>query len=766
MDADVAHALTMRRPPLLFVALMPIASMAQAEGGAMLDLPAGPLANAVAALGRQSGISVSVADAALWQRPVPAVKGRMSVAMALKRMLGDRAVATQLGPQSWRITAVAPLRAVPQPRPVVQAEDVAPEGPPIVVTASKRDIRLRDYPGTVSLMGGADLAFGGERGTEAILSRLATVSSTHLGAGRNKLFIRGIADSSFTGPTQATVGQYLGDMRLSYNAPDPDLRLYDIASVEVLEGPQGTLYGAGSLGGIIRIVRNAPRLDRVEAALSTGVSAIQHGDPGGDIGGTINLPIADGRLAARFVAYGITEGGYIDDPTRGRHDINRTTIAGGRAMLRFAPGDGWTIDIGATVQKTHGDDSQYADRNAPRLTRNSAIDQGFGAGYRLGEVVIAKDWDDGLHFLSSTGIVGQRLSERYDATEPEGELRLFRQRNRTRMISSENRLWRPMEDGFGWVLGGSFVRNSTRLSRALGPIDAPEPVTGVTNRIVEGTLYGEASYMPIKGLIATAGARVTHARLSGGGEDVVPSFVPLVQLARAQQTAKRRETTALPSMALSAAILPDLVAFARYQEGFRPGGLAIESDFVRRFRNDHVGTLETGMRYGAPGRGVFDLSISLSHTRWRDIQADFIDGSGLPSTDNIGDGRIYSLAAAAGWRPLPGLGFDLAFALNDSKVTNPSAAVRQVYALEAAISDTALTIGRVSQIPNVARYAGRAGVDYRTALSDAIDLHVAASARYVGRSRLGIGPKLGEVQGDYLDTQLTARIGWSRFGVS
>jgi outer membrane receptor protein involved in Fe transport len=70
--------------------------------------------------------------------------------------------------------------------------------------------------------------------------------STQLGPGRNKLFIRGVADSSFTGPTQATVGQYLGDVRLNYNAPDPDLNLYDIARVEVVEGPQGTLYGAGS----------------------------------------------------------------------------------------------------------------------------------------------------------------------------------------------------------------------------------------------------------------------------------------------------------------------------------------------------------------------------------------------------------------------------------------------------------------------------------------------------------------------------------------
>lgn len=109
---------------------------------------------------------------------------------------------------------------------------------------------------------------------------MTAVASTYLGAGRNKLFIRGIADSSFTGPTCATVGQYFGDLRLSYNAPDPDLRLADLAAVEVLEGPQGTLYGAGSLGGLIRLVPNAPDPTRFSGSAMLGGSATTHGAPG------------------------------------------------------------------------------------------------------------------------------------------------------------------------------------------------------------------------------------------------------------------------------------------------------------------------------------------------------------------------------------------------------------------------------------------------------------------------------------------------------
>src|SRR3546814_18026614 len=92
---------------------------------------------------------------------------------------------------------------------------------------------------------GDDLAFGGERGTDSILARMARLSSTHLGAGRNKLFIRGIADSSFTGPPQAPVGQYLGDLRPSYTAPAPDLPPAALANVEVPERPQRPHYVGG-----------------------------------------------------------------------------------------------------------------------------------------------------------------------------------------------------------------------------------------------------------------------------------------------------------------------------------------------------------------------------------------------------------------------------------------------------------------------------------------------------------------------------------------
>jgi outer membrane receptor protein involved in Fe transport len=249
-------------------------------------------------------------------------------------------------------------------------------------------------------------------------------------------------------------------------------------------------------------------------------------------------------------------------------------------------------------------------------------------------------------------------------------------------------------------------------------------------------------------------------------------------LARANVTASRNTTRVLPSVALVATPMTGLTLYARYQEGFRPGGLAIDTGFVRRFRNDKVATEEAGFRYGEAGRDRFDFSASVSHTMWRHIQADFLDTSGLPSTDNIGDGRIWSITASAGWQPAPGLRFDVSAAYNDGRVTKPSASYRALAARYVAlipdsgtvIPGTTVTaaaiLGSVNRIPNVARFTGRIGFDWQRPLTDVLQLRVNGWARYVGKSRLGVGPVLGEAQGNYTDSALTARIGTPTMGVS
>ncbi|HWW66297.1 MAG TPA: TonB-dependent receptor [Sphingomonadaceae bacterium] len=774
---------------LLPVAALLVAAPAFANGqAAAIDVPAGKLGAAIQLLSRQSGASIGFRDPRLAGLGVRAVRGRITADEALDRMLlGSGAAARQVAPATYLIERARPEKPKQATR-VASGPPARQPDPPaiedIVVTGSKRGVPLRAYPGGVQIIDGGSLsAADGAHGTGAIEARVASVVSTHLGPGRNKLFIRGIADSSFVGPTQATVGQYWGNSRITYSAPDPSLRLYDVRSVEVLEGPQGTLYGAGSLGGVVRVVPRAPDLTATSGSVWAGAQAVQHGDPGVDGGAVLNLPIVEDKLAFRAVGFGSIEGGYIDDTGRGLHDVNRVRTVGGRAALRYEPGDDWTLDLNGVGQRIEGDDSQYTERGSG-LTRSSTIAQPYSNEYWLLDFVARKQWDD-IELTSSVGYAHQYVYELFEGaalTDPQDPaLRPaisappagFAQASRVSMITAETRLARRGPDGTGWLIGLSLLHNRDEVRRSMdtglpeihrvpgleGP-DAPVAIpanyalTGVRNRVDEATLYGEASFEPIERLTLTLGGRFTHSRLSGDSEDVMREmafrFDP-------EANAARSETRLLPSAALAYRPADDLTLFARYQEGFRPGGIAVRRDFVQRFKGDRVGAVELGARFNRP---AFSLALSLSWTRWENIQADLIDGFGFPTTSNVGNGRVLSAGMSSSWRPLPGLEFDAALYLNTSKVTERYSLLPLV---DEAASAQPIDFER---LPNVADATGRLGFTYAGSLSDRLGLNLSGFARYVGKSTLGIGPILGQLQGDYVDTGLEMRVGTPKRGVS
>jgi outer membrane receptor protein involved in Fe transport len=757
------------------------ASHAWAVQSRELSLPAGRLGDAIVALGRQAGVSIGVSDPVLAGRGVPAVRGRLSVEQALQRMLANTdARVVRVGPGSYRIVRHPPRpeiriarRAPERPPGILAAAPMPAEEQSVLVVGARRPMLLSAYPGGVEIVDGDDPELAnGPRGSEALIARLPGLASTHLGPGRNKLFIRGIADSSFSGPTQATAGQYLGETRLNYNAPDPDLRLFDIDRVEILEGPQGTLYGAGSLGGVIRVMPNRPRTDAVAGMLSIGATATGHGDPGGDLAAMLNLPIIEGRLGLRLVGYTAQDGGYIDDTLRGLDDVNRVRTIGGRAALRLETEDGWTFDLGASGQRIRGRDGQYADRDAPPLTRESAIAQPFGTDYLLADLVVSKDWGR-TRFTTAFGWVHHDISELYDSTIFNLPPQFFAQRTNITLLSAESRLSGQTGGGFAWVIGTSIISNDSEQRRSAGPVASPIQLAGVSNGIKELAVFGEASLPITPTLTLTAGARFSLSRLSGSALDAPARVLePLF----GTSAASRDESAFLPSLAIAWEARPRLLLFARYQESFRPGGLAVESAIfvtnqaglptdtlvatadtaIRRFRNDNLSALEAGLRYGRSGAGAFDVSASVAYTRWQDIQADTVSLSGFPTTANIGDGRIYSFEIRAGWRPLPGLSLEVSALANDSRVVDPFPGIFTAPAVP--LSSATRIVGPHAPLPNVADISARGAVDYQMALAPDLALRLNASIRYVGASVLGVGPILGEKQGEVTDISLGARL--------
>lgn len=739
--------------PALALALA--ACPAQAERVA-LAIPPGSLSQVAIALARKTNTSIVIADPALAQRQVRGLNGEMDATRAIRRLAeanGLRAI--RVAPGAWRLEAAPqaqrPTRGQTRARttrPVPAAPPPETRGEPIVVTASKRDTALVDLAAQATLIDGDLLELGGVGGTERITQRTASVSSTYLGSGRNKLFIRGVADSSFTGPTQATVGQYFGDLRLSYNAPDPDLRLSDMERVEILEGPQGTLYGAGSLGGIIRLVPRAPEPGETTLEVSGGAAAIQNGEPGGDGHLTVNLPLAGETATLRANLDVASLGGYIDKPALGEDNVNRTRILSGRAALRVDLAPQWQADVIVLGQDTDAQDSQYSDRAGERLENSAVVKEDSSAEYGQAQLVVTGRIGD-VRIKSSTGISGQDLFERYDATAQGGPPRVFEQRNRTRMIANETRIWQPLGDTFGWVLGTSIVDNRNTLTRSLEAETFQSSSTGVRNTVFEITGYSEASYRLGPSLVLSGGLRVTNVEIGGEGEDVLPQLA----LAGRAITATRKETTFLPSASLLSNVGSDGRVYVRYQESFRPGGLAVSGNFVRQFRSDYARTVELGGGWGLPGRGDFDVSANLSYTSWNNIQADFIDAGGLPSTANIGDGTIIAASIAGSVRLAPGLRAEFGATINDSEVDEPDLPIF-------------LAMLELTRIPNIASFSGRAGLQWRHEFADGTRVDLDGWASYIGKSRLGVGPELGDPQGDYFDSGLTLRFGRERAGLT
>jgi iron complex outermembrane receptor protein len=169
-------------------------------------------------------------------------------------ILDNATVSIRPAPTAARAAKPSPA---PSPAAIVQAVDS------VIVTATKRPTRLGAAAGGLSVISAARLRDTGAIDTTSISQQTAGFITTNLGAARNKIMLRGLSDGTFTGRTQQTVGTYLDNIPLTYNAPDPDLRLIDVDRVEILRGPQGALYGGGSLSGVYRIVSTKPVAERM-----------------------------------------------------------------------------------------------------------------------------------------------------------------------------------------------------------------------------------------------------------------------------------------------------------------------------------------------------------------------------------------------------------------------------------------------------------------------------------------------------------------------
>jgi outer membrane receptor protein involved in Fe transport len=238
------------------------------------------------------------------------------------------------------------------------ADEVVEE---IVVTALKRSTTLQTTPMAISAVTGDSLEKLGATGLADYFRQVPGVNLTQGQLGQSRVTIRGVQGSG-----EATTGLYYDETPVtgpSGTTQDPgnnaaDLNLFDVERVEVLRGPQGTLYGGGSMGGTLRVIYNKPNSQDFGAAIEAQASDTKGGSAGSYLKAMGNIPLIQGKLAARITAYTEDRPGYVDNVKLKTKDVNDSRSSGYRAMLGFTPTDDLSLTATKVHQSTSADDME------------------------------------------------------------------------------------------------------------------------------------------------------------------------------------------------------------------------------------------------------------------------------------------------------------------------------------------------------------------------------------------------------------------------
>ncbi|MFT5607830.1 MAG: iron complex outermembrane receptor protein [Pseudoalteromonas tetraodonis] len=233
----------------------------------------------------------------------------------------------------------------------------------IVVTATKRSKSIQEVPFSINAQTAQDIERAGATNIEELSRNVAGLAIQNLGPGQSQVSIRGVSAGQIVRDqpgVKEQVGVYLDESVISLSLFTPDLDLYDLNRVETLRGPQGTLFGSGSVGGTLRYISSQPNLDQKEGSVEVNLNSISDGDFGGHVKAMINTPFENG--AFRAVAYHTEYGGYIDatGPAAG-DDVNSGSRTGGRFALTFQPNEYLSITPRLILQNIETDGNNRSD---------------------------------------------------------------------------------------------------------------------------------------------------------------------------------------------------------------------------------------------------------------------------------------------------------------------------------------------------------------------------------------------------------------------
>lgn len=749
------------------VALACVAGRAEAADSRFnLGIPPRSYADALIDLGLQTNVSI-LGTSACGVGGVTRLRGRFTLDDALARLLDGAPCRYRIiDARTVRISATPVATATPT---LVETTRPPPLLAEVVVTASRRPVAMDRLPAGVSAISGQQIAATGSVDIGRTVGQLAGVQTTNLGPGRDKLLIRGLSDGAFTGRTRSTVGTYLDEAPINYNAPDPDLRLVDLDRIEIVRGPQGALYGSGALAGVYRIVTRKPELEGVSAGLTGSLSATRGGDESYELDGYLNLPIVPGRLAARLVAYDDLQGGYLDNINLGIANVDKTRRNGGRLALRAQISNSWRIDLAGATQKLHSNDTQYVTTAAgptarptvgtPPPVRTNSVREAHNNDFTYVGATAQGDFDWGS-LTSSASYVHHVYSSQYDASATlagnfvvrNGDVGAYFEAANADMFIQDLVLRSPDAGRFSWLAGVYAARTVERTPSSLqilsvGPVVTTAYTENRKDRRVEYALYGEGAYELAVGWTFTVGGRVFENQVHTTSDIAVtrPFDSRFFDRGRTFQGFS-------PKVALQKEFRSGDLIYALISEGYRSGGFNSSGLFAiaaRRatFAPDRLRNYEIGAKFrGLDNR--LNVRASAYLNDWSNIQTDQYRPSGLAYTANVADARIVGLEAEASYDWSFGLSLQVNGLFADSRIRNANA-------------DFATQV--TGALPGVPKTSGGFLAAYQRTLTNKLTVRLIGEASYVGASTLSFNASLSPKMGQYLRARLSAEVATDRW---
>ena len=325
-------------------------------------------------------------------------------ARRLSRLMGSGAAL------AGALAFALPAFAQEAPADAAPAADSAALGD-IIVTANRAGAEsLQDIPIAVAVVNVDQITKSGQGNLSDLAKFTPSLSITEGAPGFNKFNMRGLSTGGYASSDtsdRTLVAVYLDDTPISVQGQTPDLKVYDLERVEILRGPQGTLYGAGSMAGTVRFVTAKPNTSEFFGSAEAGVAFTDHGEPSYNGRVMVNLPIIRDQLAIRANGYVGRDGGFIDNiGLINKENANRNATYQGRVALRWTPSDAVTVDASYTYERSHAKGLNSAFDGLAPYTVLTNGKEGTDDRFRL--ATLSGDFDAGFAHLIVTGAYTDR----------------------------------------------------------------------------------------------------------------------------------------------------------------------------------------------------------------------------------------------------------------------------------------------------------------------------------------------------------------------